>query len=167
MRTPRTEVIDTRYSVPPEYAARWLTDLRPDDGPRFFGAARRSAVRRVGRSIHVEGESPLGTGVYDVTLDSGLRWSSEGRIFGPDGRTIARSRLIETVSEEGGGTRHRVEVRLEPAGWVAGLALAFGWKGRIRALRDGLARMKSEMEEQYQRGVPPALPTPAFDVGTR
>jgi hypothetical protein len=153
-----TYVYENRFDVPPDYAAKWLTDFRPDDGQRWFehkGAA--AAVTRKGNEIWQEGPHPMGWAKGVVVIDSPTAWHATTEFFKTKGGpSTGRGTVKETVRAEGKGTVHRAEITFDPL--TLGMKLMFPIMGKAmmdKSLKAGFARMKQDMEASYKAGKPP------------
>ena len=148
-------VLENRFSVPPEYAAAWLTDFQPDDGKRFFGSTETASIQKTGRTVHIEAMMPFGRIINDVTLVAPTHWSADERMLNKKGRVIAITHLNESVRPDGTGAVHRVEVFLQPQGLGARILFFFAGRFILKSLRRGFDRVRVEMERQYASGAPP------------
>jgi hypothetical protein len=150
-------VIENRFNVPPDYAAKWLTDMRPDDQSRWFDGPTGVTVTKKGNQIYTEGPHPMGWAKGTVTIDSPTSWHAETDFFKTKGGPmVMRGGVRESVRAEGQGTLHRAELTVEPLGF--GMKLMYGLMGKgmmMKSLTKGFARMKQEMEAQYKAGKPP------------
>ena len=150
-------VFENRFDVPPEYAAKWLTDIRPDDGQRFFQGPPGVAVTRKGNEIHTEGPHTLGWARGQIVVDSPTAWHATTEMMRAKGTPVQlRGRIQEHVRPEGTGTYHRAEVDVEAMTLMAKLMMAVAGKRMMeRDLKAGFAKVKQEMEAEFRAGKPP------------
>lgn len=153
-----TVVFENRFDVPPDYAAKWLTDFRPDDGQRWYDfKGGPPTLTRKGNEVHTDGPHVMGWATGVVTLDSPTQWHAKTDFFkSKGGPLVGRGAVRETVRADGKGTLHRAEVDFEPLGF--GTKLMFALIGRsmmTKSLKAGFAKMKQEMEAQHKAGKPP------------
>jgi hypothetical protein len=144
-------VLENRYEAPPEFAYRWLTDFHEDDGQRYFGMASPGKIVRNGGTVELEGD--MGRGITTrstVTLAPPDRWSAEGTFANKSGRTMARTRIVESVSPDGTGTHHRADLYLWPNGWMARLFMWMGAGRARREMRAAFGRLKTDLDAEYR-----------------
>jgi hypothetical protein len=154
---PITVTFDNRYNVPPDYAAKWLTDFRADDPQRFFGRDQPHKVQRKGANeIYTEGTIP---GFADqkgtVILDSPTAWHANSDFF-KAGKLVAKGGVKETVRAEGQGTLHHVEVWSEPLS--LGMKIMMPLMGRSmmqKSIGQAFVKIKEQIEADYKAGKPP------------
>jgi uncharacterized protein YndB with AHSA1/START domain len=150
----RTLEFENRFKAPAKYVHEWLTDFRPDDGERWFGDAGKNKVERQGNAITIEGSTPIGPFRTVVTVESVHRWTAQGEIL-RGGKPAMRTRVVETLHEEGDATVHRVQLTVEP------LTLLMRLMGPIAApmmrsrLAKGFRKMEAEVERAHKASQPP------------
>lgn len=147
---------DNKYDVPPDYAAKWLTDFRSDDGQRFFGHEGPSKVTRKGDAFHTEGTIP---GFADqkgvAVIDSPTSWHADSEFF-KRGKLVGRGSVKEHVRPDGRGTVHHVEVTSEPLSLMMKLMMPLMGKGMMqKSLGQAFVSIKAQMEADYKAGKPP------------
>jgi hypothetical protein len=153
-----TMAFENRYDVPPDYAAKWLTDFRPDDAQRYFASkAGLPTLTRKGNEVHAEGPHVMGWAKGVVIIDSPTAWHASNDFFKTKGGPLlGRGTVKETVRAEGNGTVHRAEVGFEPLSFGTKLMFATVGKGMMKkSLDDGFVNIKREIETQYKAGKPP------------
>jgi hypothetical protein len=148
---------DNRYDVPPDYAAKWLTDFRSDDPQRFFGRQEgHKVLQRKGNEFYMEGTIPgfadqKGTAV----IDSPTSWHANSEFF-KGGKLVGKGSVHETVRAEGKGTLHHVEVTSEPISLMMKIMTPLMGASMMRkSLSQGFVEMKKQIEADYKAGKPP------------
>lgn len=148
-------VIENRFEASPEYALAWLTDFRADDG-RFFGDEGNVQVERRGNEISRSLTTPFGPMRQTIRVDpAARRWEGRGEQLDPSGRVLYRFHLAELTEPDARGSRHRVELTIEPEdAQIRGMLpqLLQGWQ---TTLREGFARIAEEMAASAKAGKPP------------
>jgi hypothetical protein len=148
--SPPKATFENRYSAPPDFVAKWMTDYRPDDGRRWFDFNEEGKIERTSTGYHIEGEVPrMGRNVVDVTLGDAAHWSADGKMFNKKGRHILSNHIEESVEPEGSGTLHRVRIWMAPQTLGAKFMLLFGGRMMRKGLQTGFTRMKSAIEQEY------------------
>ncbi|MCA1813190.1 MAG: hypothetical protein LC624_04470 [Halobacteriales archaeon] len=148
---------DNTYEVPPDYAAKWLTDFRSDDPQRFFGRAEgHRVVERKGDQFRIEGTIP---GFADAkgmaVIDSATSWHADNDFF-KGGKLVAKGGVRESVRAEGKGTLHHVEVWSEPLAFSMKIMMPLmGAAMMKKSLTAGFAEIKKQIEADYRAGKPP------------
>ena len=150
-------VYENHFDVPPDYAAKWLTDFRADDGQRYFGNKNTVTITRKGNEIHNEGPHPMGWAKGVAIIDSPTSWHATTEFSKAKGSPPTGTGAVkETVRPDGSGTLHRAEITFEPSG--IGMKVMFALMGRSmmdKSLKAGFAKMKEEIEASFKAGKPP------------
>lgn len=154
---PTTVVFENRYDVPPDYAAKWLTDFRPDDGQRYFGNKATVNITRKGNETWNEGPHVMGWAKGVATLDSPTSWHAKNEFSKTKGSPVfMRASVKENVRAEGKGTLHHTEVTVDPL--TFGMKLMFGLMGKAmmtKSLKAGFVKIKEDMEASFKAGKAP------------
>ncbi|MCA1813191.1 MAG: hypothetical protein LC624_04475 [Halobacteriales archaeon] len=154
---PDPVVLENRFDVPPDYAAKWLTDFRSDDAQRYFGNRATVTLTKKGNETFSEGPHQMGWSKGVAIVDSPTTWHASTEFSkNKGGAVFMRGTVKESVRAEGKGTLHRAEVGVEPL--TFGTKLLFGTIGKgmmTKSLKDGFAKIKSQMEADYKAGKPP------------
>lgn len=118
-------VLETRFGVPPDFEARWLTDFREDDLERYDNVPENRRVTRGRGGVVLETEVHGEAARSRVTIETPRHWRLEGSMGDPASPT-ARLLVVETVGPDAEGTLHRLEATLTPVSASAKM-LTLSW----------------------------------------